>query len=172
MARRQSSTGEDDGDGPEGDDGADHAEEAERQRVAHGLDVRGHARHELAGLGVVVEGEAEGLEVAVEAVAQVIGDELRDLLREVALAVGGEAAQRADDEHGTGGEQQLVQATVLDADIDDPGQEGGHDQREAGSEQEADVGAEGRGPVRTQQADDAARDSPVCMPLLPSSRVR
>ncbi len=62
------------------------------EELAARLHVDRDAGHELAGLRLVVEGEAEGLDAVVEVVAQVVGDVLREVLAHVVLAVSEDAA--------------------------------------------------------------------------------
>ena len=52
-----------------------------------------------------MEGETEALQVFVDLVAQIVGDEAGDGLREIALSIGEKAAQSTGDNNGSGGQQ-------------------------------------------------------------------
>jgi hypothetical protein len=95
----------------------DHEPVAEEE--AHGLQVDGRARHELAGLLTVEEAELEPEQVVVDLVAQVVLDAERDLSRDEAphdRQAEAHEARECDEER-----EQLQVAAVLGADRVDRG---------------------------------------------------
>ncbi len=89
--------------------GDDH--EAVAEEEAHGLQVDGRARHELAGLLAVEEAELEREQVAVDLVAQVVLDAERDLARDEAAHDGEAEAHEPGD--GDEAREELQPAGVL-----------------------------------------------------------
>ena len=94
----------DDGHEEEGGDHRESADEGGAHETLDGLDVGGGLGHEVAGLLLVVEAEAEVLEPGEDVVADVIGGLLGDGLGEVVLQIAEDTSQCAREENRTGGD--------------------------------------------------------------------
>jgi len=105
----------------------------------HRVDVFGHARHELSGLGVGVIGEAEPLDVVVDLVAHIVGDPLAQSFHAVALAEREDHAHERDAHDQERGLEEIARPTGAQADIDHLFDQPGDDQVERGDDQQANV---------------------------------
>ena len=96
----------------------DEVQQAALEEHAGGLDIDGRPRHDLAGLRLVIEGEAEVLQVVVEGVADIVRGLLRDKLGDVGIAETGGAPDDGGAEDDQAEEDDLALAPRADGDVD------------------------------------------------------
>ena len=138
------------GDGDVEEDGVGDPNEVLSREHPHEVDVARHPGDQVAGLGAVVVGEGETLEVVEEPVTQVVGHVLGDVLIEELHAELKPAAGDVNGDHDQGGEQQVFAVAADEATVHDLFEHPRH--REVG----------GRGAQETEVGEAGPKEVPAC----------
>lgn len=91
-----------------------------RDQHLQGAHVVGEARHQLASLPALEEGQGKALEMAVEAQAQVVNEALAQDVADVQVAAADEAAEQVDAEQAGGQADDALDIELGDGLVDDP----------------------------------------------------
>ncbi len=153
---------EHDGRGQDQHDGPGNAQRGPPGQKADALHILHGTREQLAGLGAVVIAEGEFGQLGVDGVAQIVGHALGGDLGPAALQKGEHALDQRDAQQRGDTDQKSSRRLPASMPlVDDPADELGNEQREAGAGQQRHVGAQHSWPVGTQVAKTAAQNTPV-----------